>query len=164
MKTRKKPVGGKDIRRRRASKELAKKRVADIAVERVLKLLREDGYICVIISTPAQAKAAGFGRWPGFDVYACKKGVDGRRDVEKYVEIKGRARKGGVRITKNEWRAAGEYRGYYYLYIVYNCFSVPEIVYVRNPANKLPVVKRKGRLFAADEDIERVGKKAKRFK
>ena len=52
--------------------------------------------------------------------------------------MKGRARAGAVGISDNEWAAACNLRGSYWLYVVFDCdTSHPRLVRVRDPFGKL---------------------------
>jgi hypothetical protein len=70
------------------------------------------------VSTPAKAEAVGFASWPGFDLWACH--PDGR---ERAVEVKGRAARGEVLVSDNEWAKACTLRDRYWLYVVWDCGS-----------------------------------------
>ena len=61
--------------------------------------------------------------------------VDGQTD--RYIEVKGRAGVGGVALTPNEWIKAQRFREQYWLYVVSNCRTRPELSLVQNPASKL---------------------------
>ncbi len=67
----------------------------------------------------------------GFDLRAS------RPDGEvRYIEVKGRARVGGVELTENEWRQAKNHPDRYWLYVVYNCDSTPTLRRIKDPAGK----------------------------
>jgi Domain of unknown function (DUF3883) len=57
--------------------------------------------------------------------------------VDRYIEVKGRAGVGGVALTPNEWIKAQRFREQYWLYVVSNCRSRPELSLVQDPASKL---------------------------
>jgi len=57
--------------------------------------------------------------------------------TERYIEVKGRASVGGVALTPNEWIKAQRFREQYWLYVVSNCRTMPELSLVQNPASKL---------------------------
>ncbi len=57
--------------------------------------------------------------------------------VVRYIEVKGRAGEGGVALTPNEWIKAQRFGKDYWLYIVVNCRSQPELHLIQDPASKL---------------------------
>jgi hypothetical protein len=57
--------------------------------------------------------------------------------VARYIEVKGRAGEGGVALTPNEWIKAQRFGKDYWLYIVVNCRSNPELHMIQDPASKL---------------------------
>ena len=60
---------------------------------------------------------------------------DGKR---RCIEIKGRARRGNIHISTNEWAAAANRRTEYWLYAVFDCASAaPRLVGVQDPFAKL---------------------------
>jgi hypothetical protein len=61
--------------------------------------------------------------------------LDGQTD--RYIEVKGRAAVGGVALTPNEWIKAQRFGEQYWLYVVSNCRSRPELFLIHNPASKL---------------------------
>ena len=58
-------------------------------------------------------------------------------EVERYIEVKGRAGIGVVALTPNEWIKAQRLGKDYWLYVVVNCKSKPELFLIRDPASKL---------------------------
>jgi len=52
----------------------------------------------------------------------------------RFIEVKGRAAVGEVALTTNEYKTAERLRNDYWLYVVYNCGSQPEVHAIRNPA------------------------------
>jgi hypothetical protein len=64
----------------------------------------------------------------GFDIRS--KGPDGPR----YIEVKGRAAMGSMALTRNEWIKAQRFGADYWLYIVVNCKSEPQLYVLQNPA------------------------------
>jgi hypothetical protein len=52
----------------------------------------------------------------------------------RFIEVKGRAGIGEVALTSNEYRTAERLRKDYWLYVVYNCGSNPELHAVPDPA------------------------------
>jgi len=68
----------------------------------------------------------------GWDVTS----LDGGQ-VARYIEVKGRAGEGGVALTPNEWIKAQRFGKDYWLYVVVNCKSQPELHMIQDPASKL---------------------------
>ena len=52
----------------------------------------------------------------------------------RFIEVKGRAGVGEVALTGNEYKTAERLKDDYWLYVVFNCASKPQIHIVRNPA------------------------------
>jgi hypothetical protein len=61
----------------------------------------------------------------------------------RFIEVKGRAAVGEVALTTNEYKTAERLRGDYWLYVVFNCASKPQVHAIRNPARLgwKPIVK-----------------------
>ena len=61
----------------------------------------------------------------------------------KFIEVKGRASIGEVALTSNEYKTAQRLKKDYYLYVVYNCTTQPELHIINDPAQLgwQPVVK-----------------------
>jgi superfamily II DNA or RNA helicase len=57
--------------------------------------------------------------------------------VSRYIEVKGRAGEGGVALTPNEWIKAQRFGKDYWLYVVVNCATKPELYLIQDPASKL---------------------------
>jgi hypothetical protein len=64
----------------------------------------------------------------GFDIRST--GSNGVR----YIEVKGRAAIGSVALTRNEWIKARRFGADYWLYIVVNCKTEPQLYVLQNPA------------------------------
>lgn len=78
---------------------------------------------------------------PGYDI----RSWDGEGNA-RYIEVKGRKGKGAVALSKNEWLKARNLGSDYYLYVVWDTESHPDVTgpkIVRDPANTL----------AAKEDV-----------
>ncbi len=85
------------------------------------------------VSRPDLARRAGLPDWPGFDILSLHPG-----EATRNIEVKGRARAGAVEISDNEWAAACNLRGDYWLYVVFDCATPhPRLVRVRDPFGKL---------------------------
>lgn len=66
-----------------------------------------------------------------------------RANGEKVViEVKGRAGRGAVQLTENEWPTAANVRDRYWLYVVVDCATNPTLYRVQDPAFKLAVKTR----------------------
>ncbi len=57
--------------------------------------------------------------------------------VDRYIEVKGRGSLGGVALTPNEWIKAQRFGKDYWLYVVVNCKTKPELYLIQDPASKL---------------------------
>ena len=68
----------------------------------------------------------------GWDVTSLQDG-----QVARYIEVKGRAGVGGVALTPNEWIKAQRFGKDYWLYVVVNCRTRPELHLIQDPASKL---------------------------
>jgi SNF2 family DNA or RNA helicase len=51
----------------------------------------------------------------------------------RFIEVKGRASIGGVALTDNEYKTAERLKDDYWLYVVYNCATAPELHRVKDP-------------------------------
>ncbi|WP_206516531.1 helicase-related protein [Thermotoga sp. 38H-to] len=69
----------------------------------------------------------------GFDIRSKGKGE------VRYIEVKARAGVGDVALTPNEWLKAKRFKDQYYLYIVVNAATNPELYIVQNPVENLKV-------------------------
>jgi len=80
------------------------------------------------------------GRYPE-DVSVQNLGYDIRsregEDRYRYIEVKARAREGAVALTPNEWLMAQRLKEEYWLYVVTNATSNPELYLIQNPSEKL---------------------------
>lgn len=54
-----------------------------------------------------------------------------------YIEVKTRAREGKIALTPNEWLMAHRLGNEYWLYVVVNAITKPELYTIQNPASKL---------------------------
>lgn len=52
----------------------------------------------------------------------------------RFIEVKGRAAVGEVALTTNEYKTAQRLGNDYWLYVVFNCASTPEVHAIQNPA------------------------------
>jgi hypothetical protein len=53
----------------------------------------------------------------------------------RFIEVKGRAGVGEVALSANEYRTAHRLKDDYWLYVVFNCATTPELKAIRNPAS-----------------------------
>lgn len=91
-----------------------------------------------VVSTKEQASIAGLGEYPGFDLHSLRPG-----GLERAIEVKGRAHKGNVEISENEWAKACNLRERYWLYVVYDCASLyPLLMRIQDPWSKLLAIVR----------------------
>ena len=90
------------------------------------------------VSRPELARRAGLPDWPGFDLLSLRPEAQRRS-----IEVKGRADRGSVEMSDNEWAKACNLRADYWLYVVYDCATPrPRLVRVRDPFAKLLVRSR----------------------
>ncbi|MCX7845769.1 MAG: helicase-related protein [Dictyoglomaceae bacterium] len=68
----------------------------------------------------------------GFDIRSTDK--EGRI---RYIEVKARAEEGNIVLTPNEWFKAQRFEDDYYLYVIYNAISKPELLIIQNPTKNL---------------------------
>ena len=52
----------------------------------------------------------------------------------RFIEVKGRAEIGDVGLSTNEYKTAQRLKQDYWLYVVYNCASKPELHVIRDPS------------------------------
>ncbi|MDA8204876.1 MAG: helicase-related protein, partial [Thermaerobacter sp.] len=107
--------------------------VEAVAVAVAQAQLEQEGFVVWDVSTPAKAQAAGLNTWPGFDLWA--RHPDGE---DRAVEVKGRATRGTILVSDNEWAKACTLRDGYWLYVVWDCGSShPYCLSVRDPFARL---------------------------
>ncbi|GBE38592.1 MAG TPA: DUF3883 domain-containing protein [Nitrospirae bacterium] len=72
----------------------------------------------------------------GFDIISRKPHPeDGKTFTEvRFIEVKGRAAVGEIALTTNEYKTAERLKKDYWLYVVFNCASTPEIHTIQDPA------------------------------
>jgi superfamily II DNA or RNA helicase len=89
----------------------------------------------------AMEKAMAYERargWEPEDVSAQDRGFDliSRHPASgqvRFIEVKGRAGVGSVVLTRNEYQTAERLRGDYWLYVVFDCATVPRLVPIQDP-------------------------------
>jgi len=75
-----------------------------------------------------------------------------------YIEVKARAGLANVSLTQNEWFKAKRFKDDYYLYVVLNARSRPELYIVQNPAESLePEENLEVRYIISYEDVKKRG-------
>jgi superfamily II DNA or RNA helicase len=84
---------------------------------------------------------------PGFDIRS--KAPDGSY---RYIEVKARAKEGKIALTPRELLMAHRLGDEYWLYIVVNIATKPELYTVQNPASKLKLKKVEIVRYIADKD------------
>jgi hypothetical protein len=79
----------------------------------------------------------------------------------RYIEVKARAEKGAVALTQNEWFKAKRFKEDYFLYVVLNAATTPELIIVQNPAEELQFKEHVEivRYFVSREEITEKGVK-----
>ena len=101
------------------------------------------------VSRPAQARRAGLSDWPGFDLLSIRAAGEHR-----CIEVKGRAGRGSVEVSDNEWAKACNLRNEYWLYVVYDCASArPRLLQVQDPFAKLLVATRESLSHTITRDV-----------
>jgi len=106
----------------------------------VLKEMASDAEIEAIGMSVALEYEKKHGRIPedvssqnlGFDI----RSVDDKGNV-LYIEVKARVNEGPVMLTQNEWFKAQRFANDYFLYIVLNAATAPELYRIQNPAASL---------------------------
>ena len=70
----------------------------------------------------------------------------------RYIEVKGRTGIASVELTANEWRQAANHRNRYWLYVVYNCDTEPQLYRCHDPFGNL-IAKVQGSFIINSSDI-----------
>ena len=99
--------------------------IEKIAVDEVIKYEEERGWFVESVEKDNR----------GFDLISRKPHPEDPQtaiDV-KFIEVKGRAKVGEVGLTTNEYKTAERLKDEYWLYVVYNCASNPEVIAINNP-------------------------------
>lgn len=88
----------------------------------------EEARGCTVESVEAQNK--------GFDLVSRKFDEEDPELLRefRYIEVKGRSAVGEVALSTNEYKTAVRLKQDYWLYVVYNCATKPELHVIRNPA------------------------------
>ena len=71
----------------------------------------------------------------GFDLISRQpdSGDPHQASLVRFIEVKGRASVGEVALTTNEYKTAERLKGDYWLYVVFNCASSPQVHTIQNP-------------------------------
>ncbi|MDD2509907.1 MAG: DUF3883 domain-containing protein [Syntrophomonas sp.] len=74
----------------------------------------------------------------------------------RFIEVKGRAGVGEIALTSNEYKTAERLRDDYWLYVVFNCATEPQVYPIQNPARLgwQPIVKIEHYHVGAKEILE----------
>ena len=56
--------------------------------------------------------------------------------VKRYIEVKARSEPGAVTLTQNEWFKAKQFKSEYFLYVVLDAATQPELLIIQNPAEQ----------------------------
>jgi hypothetical protein len=124
--------------------------IEQIAMEYAMAHERERGAKVTDVSTPTRAQRAGLADWPGFDLLS-EHPETGKRGIE----VKGRASRGDIELSENEWSSAINHRDDYWLYVVFDCASThPNLFPVKDPYERL-VVRPKGGVQIDEQSIYR---------
>jgi hypothetical protein len=114
----------------RSAPEMAEM-VQDAAIERIAVdtvIAYEEARGCQVISVEAENR--------GFDLISRRlhpENPDTYIEV-RFIEVKGRAGVGPIAVTENEYKTSNRLKNDYWLYVVYNCASSPELFPIQNPA------------------------------
>jgi hypothetical protein len=99
------------------------------------------------VSTAARARAAGLSDFPGFDLLS-----ERPADAVRCIEVKGRADRGEVFMTQNEWAKAANLGERYWLYVVLDCATPkPILLRVQDPFTRLLGAAKGGMTFTAGD-------------
>jgi hypothetical protein len=87
----------------------------------------------------------------GFDLIS--RSPDPVNQKVRFIEVKGRARTAGVALSDNEYKTAERLKEDYWLYVVYNCATSPELHPIKDPVRMgwEPKVKIEHYLVSAEE-------------
>ena len=72
----------------------------------------------------------------GFDLISRRalSETGGEQVATRFIEVKGRAAVGEIALTANEYKTALRLGDAYWLYVVFNCASQPQVTTIQNPA------------------------------
>ncbi len=88
----------------------------------------EEARGCKVVSVESDTR--------GFDLISRRPISDtAREQIEtRFIEVKGRAAVGEIALTANEYKTAQRLSDDYWLYVVFNCTSQPQVTTIQNPA------------------------------
>jgi hypothetical protein len=119
-----------------------------VAVEAVKAY--EEARGCIVESVEAENR--------GFDLISKRPHPnDPNTAVEiRFIEVKGRAEVGEVALSPNEYKTAERLKEDYWLYVVYNCGSKPQIHTIQDPVRLgwKPLVKLEHYSVGADKILD----------
>ena len=97
-----------------------------IAVQTALAYERDRGWEVVSVERENR----------GFDLLSRRPRPDDPQTAMevRFIEVKGRASVGEIALTTNEYKTAQRLQNDYWLYVVYDCATSPELHLIRNPA------------------------------
>lgn len=99
------------------------------------------------VSIAARARAAGLSDFPGFDLIS-----ERQIGLTRCIEVKGRADRGEVFMTQNEWAKAANLGERYWLYVVLDCATPsPVLMRVQDPFTRLLGAAKSGMTFTAGD-------------
>jgi hypothetical protein len=100
--------------------------IEQVAVEAVIAF--EEARGCKVESVESDTR--------GFDLISRRTVPEiAQRPIEtRFIEVKGRAAVGEIALSANEYKTAQRLGEDYWLYVVFNCASRPEVTLIQNPA------------------------------
>jgi len=100
-------------------------KIERIAVETVISYEKENGRYVEGVEDQNR----------GFDLISRKPHPEDPKTATeiRFIEVKGRSEVGEVALTTNEYKTAERLKNDYWLYVVFNCASTPEIHLIRDP-------------------------------
>jgi superfamily II DNA or RNA helicase len=97
------------------------KEIEQIGMETAMAYERKEG------RTPEDVSAENL----GFDIRSTDPA-----GVKQYIEVKARAGLGEVTLTQNEWFKAQQFKSDYFLYVILNAATQPQLYIIQNPAEQ----------------------------
>ena len=89
----------------------------------------------------------------GFDVRSINSA-----GVKRYIEVKARSEPGAISLTQNEWFKAKQFKSDYFLYVILNAATQPELYIIQNPAEQTqPAEKVEARYLISLDEIREKG-------
>jgi superfamily II DNA or RNA helicase len=108
---------------------IADEEIEKIAMARAMSYEKEQGWDPEDVSEEDR----------GFDILS----KDLKSGSARFIEVKGRATVGEIALTKNEHDTAGRLKQDYWLYVVFDCATIPRLIPIKDPSRLdwEPVVK-----------------------